>query len=44
VVAGVCPLAVAAVSKQKMIAVNEATMETGDLEPSIWRLSFYVCC
>ncbi len=40
VVAGVCALAITAVSKLKAITVNEATMETGDLEPSIWYLSF----
>jgi hypothetical protein len=40
VVAGVCPLAITAVSKLKVITVNEAKMETGDLEPSIWYLSF----
>jgi hypothetical protein len=39
-VAGACPLAITAVSKLNAITVNEATRETGDLEPSIWRLSF----
>ena len=34
-VAGVCPLAITAVSKLKVITVNEATIDTGDLEPSI---------
>jgi hypothetical protein len=33
---GVCAPAIAAVNKQKMSTVNEATMCTGDLEPSIF--------
>jgi hypothetical protein len=39
--AGVCPPALTAVSKLKVIAVNEAKIDTGDLEPSIC-VSFYV--
>ena len=42
-VAGVCPLAITAVSKLKVSTVNEARIDTGDLEPSIC-VSFYVCC
>jgi hypothetical protein len=34
--AGVCAPAIAAVSKLKVITVNEATMCTGDLEPSMF--------
>src|SRR5688572_9203866 len=34
-VAGVCPLAITAVSKLKAITVNEARIDTGDLKPSI---------
>jgi hypothetical protein len=34
-VAGVCPLAITAVSKLKVSTVNEAQVDTGDLEPSI---------
>jgi hypothetical protein len=42
-VAGVCPLAITAVSKLKVSTVNEAKIDAGDLEPSIC-VSFYVCC
>src|SRR5688572_22542781 len=42
-VAGVCPLAITAVSKLKVSTINEAKIDTGDLEPSIC-VSFYVCC
>jgi hypothetical protein len=42
-VAGVCAPAITAVSKQKVITVNEVTMETGDLDPSIFTLLIHVC-
>jgi hypothetical protein len=40
---GVCAPAIAAVNKQKVITVNEVTMCTGDLEPSILTLLIHVC-